>query len=124
MSMSTGDVRRPEVNKLSAKAVAADGKKPDKADEKSPAANKDAPKSAAKAQDSKTPDSKTPGSKTPGSKAPGSKTPASKTPGSKTPGSKTPAGRGPAGKGKSRKPVTPVKVNQGVNWGPVLMFGA
>jgi hypothetical protein len=31
MSMSTGDVRRPEVNKISAKAVAADGDKKDKA---------------------------------------------------------------------------------------------
>lgn len=71
--MSTGDVRRQEVNKISAKAVAADGNKKDK-------------------------------------------------PGAKTPPKKTPPGR-PAGKGKGRRPVAPVKVNQGINWGPILMFG-
>jgi hypothetical protein len=35
---------------------------------------------------------------------------------------KAPAGR--SGGAKGRKPVAPVKVSQGTNWGPIAMFGA
>jgi len=98
MSMSTGDVRRPEVNKLSTKAVAADGDKPDKGDDKSPPAAK---ATAAKASGTK--------ARPAGARPAGS--------------AKGAAARGPAGKGKGRKPTGPVKVNQGINWGPVAMFG-
>jgi hypothetical protein len=42
------------------------------------------------------------------------------------PAGKSPAGRGPAGRGggKGRKPITPVRVAQGRNWGPIAMFTA
>src|SRR5262245_54171264 len=40
-------------------------------------------------------------------------------------GRTTPARKGPAkgAGGKGRKPVTPVKVSQGTNWGPIALFG-
>ncbi|BAL92442.1 hypothetical protein AMIS_72220 [Actinoplanes missouriensis 431] len=38
------------------------------------------------------------------------------------PGGNRPAGKG--GKGKGRKPVTPVKVSGGRNWGPIAVAGA
>jgi hypothetical protein len=41
-------------------------------------------------------------------------------PGAKTP----PAGSGGGKGGSPRKPITPVKVNQGRNWGPIAVFGA
>ena len=115
--MSTGDVRRPEVNKLSAKAVAADGNKPDKVDEKS-AANEDASKSAAKAQDSKTPGSKTRRSRTPLQDA------RSEGSGSEDGRSKRRPGAVRRGRARAASRSRPVKVNQGINWGPSLMFGA
>ncbi|GLW29817.1 DUF3105 domain-containing protein [Actinoplanes regularis] len=41
------------------------------------------------------------------------------------PGQNRPAGKGQAGKGgKGRKPVTPVKVSGGRNWGPIAVAGA
>jgi hypothetical protein len=41
------------------------------------------------------------------------------------PGPNRPAGKGPAGKGgKGRKPVTPVKVSGGRNWGPIAVAAA
>ncbi|GEM_PF-282494 len=104
--MSTGDVRRPSVNKLSAKAVAADGPKPESdeldADEADAAAPAPAPAPKPKTSQPKV---------------------ATKSSGSR-PGGRPPAGRGPAksGGGKGRKPVTPVKVSQGRNWGPIAMF--
>jgi hypothetical protein len=47
-----------------------------------------------------------------------------------TKGARTPAGRGAGrpgatragGKGAARKPITPIKVNQGRNWGPIILF--
>lgn len=41
------------------------------------------------------------------------------------PAGSRPGGKGPAGKGggKGRKPVTPVKVSGGRNWGPILVAG-
>jgi hypothetical protein len=41
-------------------------------------------------------------------------------------GGARPAGKGPAGKGggKGRKPITPVKVAGGRNWGPIAVAGA
>ena len=42
-------------------------------------------------------------------------------PGARKPGGAVPAGKG--GKGKGRKPVTPVKVSGGRNWGPLLVAG-
>jgi len=56
------------------------------------------------------------------------KPPASKS-GAKPAGAKgagsRPGGKGPAGKGggKGRKPITPVKVSGGRNWGPILVAG-
>lgn len=49
------------------------------------------------------------------------KPPAAKSTGGK-PGSR-PAGKGQQGKGKGRKPVTPVKVSGGRNWGPIAVAG-
>ncbi|AGZ45754.1 hypothetical protein AFR_37500 [Actinoplanes friuliensis DSM 7358] len=49
------------------------------------------------------------------------KPPAAKSTGAK-PGSRPP-GKGPQGKGKGRKPVTPVKVSGGRNWGPIAVAG-
>jgi hypothetical protein len=94
MSMSTGDVRRPTANKLT-KAVAADGDKPS-SDETSTPTDKARPSTKA---------------------APAKARTASKA----TAAKKAPAGR--PGGAKGRKPVTPVKVSQGTNWGPIAMFG-
>jgi hypothetical protein len=47
-------------------------------------------------------------------------------PGSKAGAKSTPAKKGPAGKGgggKGRKPITPVKVAGGRNWGPIIVAG-
>ncbi|MDI1459709.1 DUF3105 domain-containing protein [Catellatospora sp. KI3] len=44
-------------------------------------------------------------------------------PGAK-PGEKTPAGAKTPPKGPKGKPITPIKVNQGRNWGPIAMFTA
>jgi len=99
--MSTGDVRRPKVNEISTKAVAADGDKPDAT----------GPKSSKAGASKSTSSAKSGGSAKSGASRPGGK------PG----GGKGTPGRASGGKG--RKPVTPVKVNQGVNWGPIAMYG-
>jgi hypothetical protein len=47
-------------------------------------------------------------------------------PGKGSGGGRGPAGKGPAGKGgggKGRKPITPVKVSGGRNWGPIAVAG-
>src|SRR5215217_2738197 len=49
-----------------------------------------------------------------------------KPPASKAGAKSTPAKKGPAGKGgggKGRKPITPVKVAGGRNWGPIMVAG-
>jgi hypothetical protein len=100
MSMSTGDMRRQEVNKISTKAVPADG------DKKTMAGAKIPPKA-----------SKTPTGRPSGDRAGGGR------PSGGRPSGGRPSGGRASGKGKGKRPVTPVKVNQGINWGPVLMFG-
>lgn len=99
--MSTGDVRRPS-NTSSAKAAATGGKDDEVLD------------SAASAK-STTPQPR-PGARTAAKAA--TRT-ANRT------GAKPPAGRPPAkgAGGKGRKPVAPIKVSQGRNWGPIAMFG-
>jgi hypothetical protein len=65
----------------------------------------------------------------PSSTKPGGKpkdTPAGKTGSAGTGGGATKKGARPGGqggKGSPRKPITPVKVNQGRNWGPIVLFG-
>lgn len=44
-------------------------------------------------------------------------------PGTKT-GAKTPPVKGKGAGGGPRKPITPIKVNQGRNWGPIALFAA
>jgi hypothetical protein len=125
MSMSTGDVRRP--NKLSAKAAATDPPEAEVVD--------DAPKGGVlpvKKAATKTTGAKTTGAKATGAKAAGAKTtPAKGSPaksakagGTRVAGARPPATRPGGGGGKNRKPLTPVKVSQGRNWGPILMFVA
>jgi uncharacterized protein DUF3105 len=111
MSMSTGDVRRPNT-KLSAKAAASDQPDAEVVD--------DAPKGGV------LPTKKAAASKAAASKVTASKvTGASKTaPAKKAAAKKTPPSRPGAGGGKGRKPLTPVKVSQGRNWGPIMMFVA
>ncbi len=53
-----------------------------------------------------------------GKKPPAGAKPAGAKPGGARQGAGKPGGKGP------RKPVTPVKVNQGRNWGPILVTGA
>ncbi len=103
--MSTGDVHRPAMNKISAKAVAAGGKKTDEEDAKPTTASPKPP--GAKAR---------PAAK---SGSGGGRGPAKAGGGGRGPG-KPGGGRG--GGGKGRKPVTPVRVAQGRNWGPLMMF--
>ncbi len=105
--MSTGGVNRPSVNKLSTKAVAADGPKPEDEELDS-------------AADSAEPSNKP--KKTAPAKSASAKSASART-GSR-PGSRPAPGRGPAksGGGKGRKPITPVRVSQGRNWGPIAMF--
>ncbi len=104
--MSTGDVRRPNT-KLSAKAAASD--QPDAE------VVVDAPKGGV------LPTKKAAASKVTASKATGtSKTTAAK----KAAAKKMPPSRPGAGGGKGRKPLAPVKVSQGRNWGPIIMFVA
>jgi hypothetical protein len=92
--MSSGDVRRPN-SKLSTKAAADEKPEADVVD--------DAPK----------------GGVLPSKKA------ATKTAPAKKAAVKRPATGGrPGGGGKGRKPLTPVKVSQGRNWGPIAMFTA
>ncbi len=45
-------------------------------------------------------------------------------PAANRPGANRPGGKGGKGGGKGRKPVTPVKVAGGRNWGPILVAGA
>ena len=94
--MSSGDVRRPK-SKLSTTAAADDKPEADVVD--------DAPK----------------GGLLPAKKSSG----ATKTAPAKKAAVKRPATGGrPGGAGKGRKPLTPVKVSQGRNWGPIAMFTA
>jgi len=112
--MSTGDVRRPSLNKVS-KAVAADGPEPDVIDSTDAT---DAPEGEAPAKAKATPTTR-PGAKS-AAKA-GTRTTSARP--AKATG--RPAGKGPAksGGGKGRKPIKAVKVSQGRNWGPIAMFG-
>jgi Protein of unknown function (DUF3105) len=104
MSMSTGDVRRPS-NTASSKAAATGGKD-DVIDSDAPAAKPSAdPKSQPR-----------PGARTAAKAA----TRTANRAGAKPPASRPPA-KGAGGKG--RKPLPPVKVSQGRNWGPIAMFG-
>jgi hypothetical protein len=131
MSMSTGGVSRQPANKLSAKAAATDKPKPDVIDvdgvdtdavdatdevetDTGKAATKTVVKSVTKAA---APPKVVKTAKTPAKSA-------TKVGGAR-PGGKPPAGRGPtkSGGGKGRRPVPAVKVSQGRNWGPILMFG-
>ena len=112
--MSTpGDVRRPSTSKPSAKATPAAGPNPKAADEAKPkVADEAKPAPAARAKTGST------------SRA-GAKTAAGKPAGTRPAGGKT-AGKGPvrSGGGKGRKPITPVKVSQTRNWGPIALFTA
>src|SRR6476661_145092 len=110
MSMSTGDVRRPSLNKLS-KAVAADGPEPDVIDSEDTSSSADS-----------SPDSSKGSADSPKGEAPAKAKAATRTPTAR-PAKATgrPAGKGPAksGGGKGRKPIKAVKVSQGRNWGPI-----
>jgi hypothetical protein len=124
MSMSTGDVRRPSTSKQT-KATAADDKKPESAGAK-PESSASKPgasgaRSAAKAAASAKAMSAAKGAT--GTRSAGGGT---RTGGGGRPGGGRPGGGGgrPGGGGKGRKPITPVKVAQSRNWGPILMFAA
>ena len=143
--MSTGDVRRPSLNKLSAKAAATDKPDPDVIDDESASSSPVKPASARKGtpaaaskkaasarartrssdvdEDDDAPATKTP-AKT-ATKARTTTTPAKRTPAKAGGGGRGPAGRpGGGGGGKGRKPSGPIRVRQGVNWGPVAMYTA
>jgi hypothetical protein len=113
MSMSTGGVSRQSANKLSAKAAATDRPKPDVIDSKD-----DGP-----AKKTGTAAKTTTATKTTAATKSTAKSPTKS--GGGRPGGRTPAGRGPTkgGNAKSRKAIAAVKVSQGRNWGPILMFG-
>jgi hypothetical protein len=140
MSMSTGDVRRPSLNKLVNKAAATDKPDPDviEDEESSPAdsgskatGGKATPAKSARPAKSAAPAKSSSSSSASSAKATATKT-AARTSGTGTksarPGTKQPAGRpgarGPvkAAGGKGRKPTAPIRVRSGVNWGPIAMF--
>lgn len=123
--MSTGDVRRP--NKLSAKAAASDPPEAEVVDDAPQGGVLPVKKAAtkAKATPAKVTAAKTTGTKAAGAKAtPGKASPAksAKASGTKVAGGRPPAARPGGGGGKNRKPLAPVRVSQGRNWGPILMF--
>jgi len=147
MSMSTGDVRRPSLNKLVNKAAATDKPDPDviedeEGEEAAAPAAKTTPAKASPAKSARPAKSAAPArssSSSSGSSSSGSssaKTTATKTAArisgtatkSARPGTKQPVGRpgarGPvkAAGGKGRKPTAPIRVKSGVNWGPIAMF--
>jgi hypothetical protein len=65
------------------------------------------------------------GSKAAGAKAGGSKIAGSKPAGSRAGGGRPGgpgSGRGPTGYGKNRKPMAPIRVSQGRNWGPIALY--
>jgi Protein of unknown function (DUF3105) len=131
MSMSTGDVRRP--NKLSAKAAATDPPEAEVVDDAPqggvlPVRKKAATKTtgaAAKAAGAKATGTKATGTKAAGAKttlAKASPAKSAKAGGTKVAGGRPPTARPGGGGGKNRKPLAPVRVSQGRNWGPILMF--
>ena len=168
--MSTGDVRRPSLNKLVNKAAATDKPDPDVIDAEedliadsdltddedapvkaAPAKSARPAKSASAARSASSAPSKGASAPSKGSStsskgasasSKGASTgapaktaatkPATRTGATPTksarPGVRQPAGRpgarGPvkAGGGKGRKPTAPIKVRQGLNWGPIAMF--
>jgi Protein of unknown function (DUF3105) len=138
--MSTGDVRRPSLSKLAAKAAATDKPEPDTIDSDESDAAESEPTDKAPVKTAGTRSAVTKaraaGVKASGAKASGTKATGAKSAGAKTAGPKTPVksagtragarpgSRGPvkAGGGKGRKPGAPVRVKAGVNWGPIAMF--
>lgn len=131
MSISTpqsGGSRRPSATKATA------GGKPNLEKEESASPSKAAPSKAAPSKAAKA------GAKAAGSKAAGRSASATKAgakaasaakaggsrPAAKGTGAKAFGGAGsrPAAKGGGRRPITPVKVTQGRNWGPIAMFAA
>ncbi len=142
--MSTSGVPRPSpLSKITAKkAVAAAGDTPDDAEtveetptDKAPvrpAATGAAAQAGAKGRASAGKTSKAAPTER-AAKVSDHESPAKKSPAAKTrvparaaarPGAKAPAGRGPvkAGGGKGRRPTQPIKVYQGRNWGPIMLF--
>ena len=118
--MSTGDVRRP-FNSKETKATAAD-------DDGAEVSMEDSSPSATGAPAAKAAPAKKAVGKALPPKAGAKTTAAAK----KSPAKLLDRPAGPAKKGqptrsgggnRGRRPVTPVKVNQGPNWGPILMFG-
>jgi hypothetical protein len=123
MSMSTGDVRRP--SKLSGKAAAGDkpeaevttdSSAPSDSAPSTSAPSESAPSTSASSESAPTAKSRPKKASSPGA----SSSSASRPSGKPSAARKTPA---KTGGGKGRRPVTPVKVSQGMNWGPIAMFG-
>ena len=107
--MSTGDVRRPK-SKLSTTAAADDKPEADVVD--------DAPKGGV------LPAKKSTTQKVAGTQKTAGGATKTATPAKKAPVKRPVAGARPGGGGKGRKPLAPVKVSQGRNWGPIAMFSA
>jgi len=108
--MSTGDVRRPFSAKVTKATAADDDGAEAKTEEPETTPTAPAKKAVGKALPPK-------GAKA----APAKKAPA-KLLDRPAPPKKSAGGKGGGG-GRGRRPVTPVKVNQGPNWGPIMMFG-
>jgi hypothetical protein len=135
MSMSTGDVRRPS-NAKSGTAAASDGPEAEVLDDEPkggvlpvkkavsrPGASKKATGTAADPSATKATPAK--GAKSTPAKATGAKATGAKVGTTKSTGARPtarPGNRPPAGRGKGRKPVTPIRVAQTRNWGPILLY--
>jgi hypothetical protein len=125
MSISTpqsGGSRRPSATKATA------GGKPNLEKEESASPSK-AAKAGAKATGAKAAGSKTAGrtasATKAGAKAAGATKAGGSRPAAKATGSKAFGGASrPAAKGGGRRPIAPVRVSQGRNWGPIAMFAA
>jgi hypothetical protein len=153
--MSTGDVRRPSLNKLVNKAAATDKPDPDVIDEddlvedvddlaEDDSDESEAPPKTSPAKASKAPVKKAAPARSKPAQAKSARPAASAAPAKSAAPSKAaartsatpskavrqpagrPGGRGPvrAGGGKGRKPTAPIRVRQGMNWGPIAMFSA
>jgi hypothetical protein len=120
MSMSTGDTRRPFSPKETKATATDDDGAEGKNAAPAKAVGKAMPAKATPAKAAKATPSKTTGKllERPATKGAGS----GKGGGGRPNPGKVPAGKGGGGN-RGRRPVTPVKVNQGPNWGPIMMFG-
>jgi hypothetical protein len=89
-------------------------------------AAKSAKSAPAKATAARAAGTKATGAKVAGAKVAGAKAASARVGGAtKSAGARPtgrPVGRPPAGRGKGRKPITPVRVAQSRNWGPILLY--